>query len=351
MVIALLWSYAYFVEVQTTWYAHEPIEWEVFSFMSGRYTPFLFVMLFGNSLPPITALCFRKVRRSIWRCWCFPSDQLLMYIERFLIIIPSRLTKTCRLSGRYSPSWVETLHLRSPFARILPSVHAFRQVFPMVAVTDVRELEAREAKSSSAAPATLGHGEGVKSWSPRIFRDVESAGVAVGLWSRRGSSSRRSPRYRRSPTRMACWLRPGGWGASGWRPWPGPCAGPWRASGWRLGTARPPGADRGQADCRPLAGIVTFEVTMLCAIIGTMVGMFWEMKLPFGSRRLYDPEIAEGAIGISVTFHPEGEVVYCGGDQGPCIGAIAALSVTEQKARAEGIMNGRRLALGHGVTQ
>ncbi len=65
LVISILWSYAYFVEVQTTWYAHEPIEWEVFSFMAGKYTPLLLIMLIGNSLLPIAALCFKRLRRSI----------------------------------------------------------------------------------------------------------------------------------------------------------------------------------------------------------------------------------------------------------------------------------------------
>jgi len=65
LVISLLWSYAYFVEVQTTWYAHEPIEWEVFSFMASRYTPQLLLMLLGNAFLPIFCMCFKRLRRSI----------------------------------------------------------------------------------------------------------------------------------------------------------------------------------------------------------------------------------------------------------------------------------------------
>jgi len=82
-------------------------------------------------------------------------------------------------------------------------------------------------------------------------------------------------------------------------------------------------------------GIVTFEVTMLCAIIGTMLGMFLEMRLPARKAGLYDPEIAEGAIGISVTFTPPGGVAACGADAEHC---IALLSIGEQRQRAEAIM-------------
>src|SRR5512134_559354 len=48
-------------------------------------------------------------------------------------------------------------------------------------------------------------------------------------------------------------------------------------------------------------GIVTFEIAMLFAIIGTVAGMFLEMKLPPRGKRPYDPAISEGQIGISVS--------------------------------------------------
>ncbi len=48
-------------------------------------------------------------------------------------------------------------------------------------------------------------------------------------------------------------------------------------------------------------GIITYELTMLFAILGAIVGMFIEMKLPPWEERVYDPSIGEGAIGISVT--------------------------------------------------
>lgn len=48
-------------------------------------------------------------------------------------------------------------------------------------------------------------------------------------------------------------------------------------------------------------GIITYELTMLFAIIGAMAGMFLEMRLPPRGKRPYDPAIAEGYIGISVS--------------------------------------------------
>ncbi len=48
-------------------------------------------------------------------------------------------------------------------------------------------------------------------------------------------------------------------------------------------------------------GIITYELTMLFAILGTIVGMFLEMKLPPRRERVYDPAIGDGSIGISVS--------------------------------------------------
>lgn len=52
-------------------------------------------------------------------------------------------------------------------------------------------------------------------------------------------------------------------------------------------------------------GIIAYEFMMLCALLGTMVGMFLEMGLPDLRRRAYDPAIADGLIGIAVTIASE----------------------------------------------
>ncbi len=87
-------------------------------------------------------------------------------------------------------------------------------------------------------------------------------------------------------------------------------------------------------------GIVTYELTMLFFLVGTVVGMFLEMRLPDWNRRPYDPAIGDGCIGISVAIHAGGEVVECGDGEetGRCIGISASLSAREQKERAEEIM-------------
>ena len=54
-------------------------------------------------------------------------------------------------------------------------------------------------------------------------------------------------------------------------------------------------------------GIITYEIAMLFAMIGTIAGMFLEMKLPPRNKRPYDQSISEGHIGISVSTASGGE--------------------------------------------
>jgi hypothetical protein len=88
------------------------------------------------------------------------------------------------------------------------------------------------------------------------------------------------------------------------------------------------------------AAIITFELAMLFAMVATVAGMFLEMRLPRREKGLYDPAIAEGCIGISVTIHPGGGAVLCGRSAGPgeCIGTIAVLPAAEQQSRAAELM-------------
>ena len=148
LVISLLWSYAYFVEVQTTWYAHEPIEWEVFSFMADKYTFLLLVMLVGNSLLPIATMCFKRLRRSVGVMLAVSLlVNVAMFIERFLIIVPSLSHKNMPfIWGSYRPSWVEISVNIAALAGFALLYTIFAKLFPIVAVTDVRELEVLETR-------------------------------------------------------------------------------------------------------------------------------------------------------------------------------------------------------------
>lgn len=175
-----------------------------------------------------------------------------------------------------------------------------------------------------------------------IFRDIESAARAADGLVRAGFSEAQIDSLSSVPypdgvlvrSEQRSWFR--------WLALAGGLAGAVAGFGLAAGTAWLYPVQTGDKPIIALypTAIICFEVAMLCAIIGTMAGMFLEMGLPALRKRPYDPAIAEGCIGICLTIHPGGEMVHCkpGEEPGECIGEIASISAAEQKERAMEIM-------------
>jgi molybdopterin-containing oxidoreductase family membrane subunit len=141
LVVSLVWSYLYFAEVLTIWYGHKPIEWEVFIFTAHEYSFLLGVMVLGNVLITIPALCFRRIRRSPVLMLCISLlVNVCMYIERFLIIVPPLSHRNVPFMwGTYTPSWVELSITAGALALFALMYAMFAKFFPIMGVTDVME--------------------------------------------------------------------------------------------------------------------------------------------------------------------------------------------------------------------
>ncbi len=51
--------------------------------------------------------------------------------------------------------------------------------------------------------------------------------------------------------------------------------------------------------------IITFELTMICAILTTVVALLVTVELPSFKSKLYDPEVSDGMILVGVAYPPE----------------------------------------------
>jgi hypothetical protein len=175
-----------------------------------------------------------------------------------------------------------------------------------------------------------------------IFRDVESAAQAADRLVAAGFTEGQIDSLTSVPYPDGVLVQTGQHGWFRWLALAGGCAGAFAGFALAAGTAWLYPVQTGDKPIIALypTAIVTFELTMLFAIIGTMAGMFLEMGLPALENRLYDPAIADGCIGISVAIHPGGEAVSCepGVQPEECIGGSASLSAAEQKSLAEEIM-------------
>lgn len=175
-----------------------------------------------------------------------------------------------------------------------------------------------------------------------IFRDMNSAAGGVAGLVRAGFTEAQITSFSSVPYSDGVLVRSDHRSWFRWLALTGGLAGTLAGFGLAAGTAWLYPVQTGDKPIIALypTAIICFEVAMLFAIIGAMVGMFLEMGLPALKKRPYDPAISEGFIGISLTIHPGGEVVQCGPVTAPaeCVGQIASLSAWEQKDLAEGIM-------------
>ncbi|HEX9079514.1 MAG TPA: quinol:electron acceptor oxidoreductase subunit ActD, partial [Desulfuromonadaceae bacterium] len=176
-----------------------------------------------------------------------------------------------------------------------------------------------------------------------IFRDVESAAKAVAGLVREGFSEEHITSLTSCPYPEGVLVKTG---KRSWFRWfTLACGFAGAATGFLLaaGTAWLYPVKTGD---KPIiafypTGIVTYELTMLFFLVGTIVGMFLEMGLPPWRNRIYDPAIGDGCIGISITLYGGGETVRCGrvAPEQECIGQSASLTLDEQKTVVEKIMN------------
>ena len=97
LVMSLLWVYFVFSERLTTWYGNEPSEMAVFWLtQTGRYSPLFWTMVVCNFIIPFPILAIKKLR-TITGCVIASTTVVIgMWLERFLIIVPS-------LSHKYLP--------------------------------------------------------------------------------------------------------------------------------------------------------------------------------------------------------------------------------------------------------
>lgn len=140
LVISLIWTYFYFVEFLTAWYAKNPVEWRIWEWQWERFPHLLLFMLLGDVFA-ITMLCFAKVRTTPLLLFIVTIViNIDMYIERYLIVVPVLTHRDDAFTWTdYLPSWVEVSIAAGAFAFFLLLYAIFAKLLPVVTVADIRE--------------------------------------------------------------------------------------------------------------------------------------------------------------------------------------------------------------------
>jgi len=140
LVMSLLWVYFVFAERLTTWYGNETSEMAVFWLtQTGSYSPLFWTMVTCNFLIPFPILAIKKLRTITGTAIASFTIVIGMWLERFLIIVPSLSHKYLPYSwGTYRPTWVEITITAGTFAAMGLLYMLFSKAAPIISIWELK---------------------------------------------------------------------------------------------------------------------------------------------------------------------------------------------------------------------
>jgi Ni/Fe-hydrogenase subunit HybB-like protein len=140
LLMSLLWGYFVFAERLTVWYGNDSAEMAVFRVTQrGSFAPLYWTMVACNLAIPFPILALKKTR-TITGCVIASCSVLIgMWLERFLIIVPSLGHKYLPYSwGVYRPRPVEIMITISTFAAMSLMYLLFAKLVPIISVWELK---------------------------------------------------------------------------------------------------------------------------------------------------------------------------------------------------------------------
>jgi Ni/Fe-hydrogenase subunit HybB-like protein len=164
LLMSILWAYFVFAERLTVWYGNEPSEMAVlWATQRGAYAPLYWTMVICNFIVPLTILGNPRTRTILGCVFASSCVVVGMWLERFLIVVPSLTHKQLPYSwGTYQPTPVELTIMAATFAAMVLLYTLFAKFVPIIAIW---ELKAGD-HSTPHVPAAQPH-ESLMAGTPR----------------------------------------------------------------------------------------------------------------------------------------------------------------------------------------
>jgi molybdopterin-containing oxidoreductase family membrane subunit len=140
LMMSLLWGYFVFAERLTVWYGNESAEIAVLRVtQKGSFAPLYWTMVVVNFVIPVSILSIKRLR-TIAGCVVASFGVLVgMWLERFLIVVPSLGHKYLPYSwGTYRPRPVELLITASTFAAMCLLYTLFAKFVPIISIWELK---------------------------------------------------------------------------------------------------------------------------------------------------------------------------------------------------------------------
>ena len=161
LAMSLLWGYFVFNERLVTWYGNTPHEMAaLWSTQMGRYSPLFWTMVFCNFVLPFPLLAVKKLRSITTSVIASCAVVAGMWLERFLIIVPSLSYKGTPYSwGAYLPRWPELVIFSSSFAAMALLYLLFSKFIPIISIWEMKVGEHPHIKVAAEVQKAEAAGE------------------------------------------------------------------------------------------------------------------------------------------------------------------------------------------------
>ena len=155
LMMSLLWFYFVFAERLTTWYGNEASEMAVFwQTQRGGFAPLFWAMVVCNFVIPFPLLAIKGLRTISGTVIASATIVIGMWLERFLIIVPSLSHKYLPYAwGTYRPTWVEITLTAGTFAAMALFYLLFAKFVPIISVWELKAGMRGAPAVPSALPA------------------------------------------------------------------------------------------------------------------------------------------------------------------------------------------------------
>jgi Ni/Fe-hydrogenase subunit HybB-like protein len=152
LMMSLLWGYFIFNERLTVWYGNHEAEMNVFwTTQTGKFAPLFWLMVTVNFVLPLIVLGIRRFRTIGGTVAVSIGICAGMWLERFLIVVPSLSNKFLPYAwGSYQPRPVELMITAATFAAMALLYTLFAKFVPIISIW---ELKAGSHPSPALQPA------------------------------------------------------------------------------------------------------------------------------------------------------------------------------------------------------